>query len=96
MIVVASSGALLLLGTATATAGPDNPDFPLGNHAENPSPEEKSEPGRKAEELGGGLATRIIDMGSDMGADLATRSINMGAELVKCGLNLLAGTAQCD
>jgi hypothetical protein len=95
MIVLASSGALLLLGTATATAQPDNPQFPFGNHAEIPGPEEKSEPDRKAEkaeELGGGLVTGIIDMS----ADLATRSIDMSADLAKCGLNVFARTVRCD
>jgi hypothetical protein len=87
MIVVVSSGALLTLGTAIATAGPENPNFPLGNHATTPrGPEEKSEPEKpepqkKAEKLGGGLASKIIDM---------------GAGLAKCGLNIVAPTVKCE
>ena len=84
MIVVVSSGALLTLGTATATAGPENPNFPLGNHAatpQEPEDKDKPEPQKKAEKLGGGLASKIIDM---------------GAGLAKCGLNIVAPTVKCE
>ena len=86
VIVVLSSGVLLTLGTAIATAGPENPNFPLGYHATTPQgPEEKSEekpePQKKAEKLGGGLATRIIEL---------------GAGLAKCGLNIVAPTVKCE
>jgi len=87
MIVAVSGGVLLAFGAATATAGPGvNPNFPLSPQSESPShPQpEKSEPDKmaeKAEKLGGGLTTKIIDL---------------GAGLVKCGLNVVAPTVKCD
>lgn len=84
MIVAVSSSVLLTLGTATAIAGPENPEFPLGNHRSTPQEQEKPEPDKKAEKaekLGGGIVTKIIDM---------------GAGIAKCGLNIVAPSVKCE
>ncbi len=81
MIIAVSGGAIIALGAASAVAGPASPDFPLGSHSQMPEKPEKPEEAQKAEELGGELATGIIEMGTG---------------LVKCGLNIIEPTVKCE
>ncbi|MBL1076271.1 hypothetical protein JK358_17880 [Nocardia sp. 2] len=91
--VVAVSGALLLalgsgpLTVATANAAPEvvsvvpakNPNYPLAPDA--PGSEQKKDKNQeKAESLGGGVATKVIDT---------------VAGLLKCGLNFALPSVKC-
>ncbi len=92
LIAAIATGALLTLGSGLLTTAPahatpiptapaHNPNYPLGGDAEHPGAPEKDKRVEKAEKLGGGTATDII---------------NMGAKILKCGLNIVAPTVKCD
>ena len=94
MSVVAVSGALLLavgsgsLAVATATAAPDsvvqvqspNSNYPLAPDPSAPGEKPKDKTAEKAESLGGGVATKVIDTVSG---------------LIKCGLNFALPSVKC-
>ncbi|AHH21046.1 hypothetical protein NONO_c62760 [Nocardia nova SH22a] len=90
LIVAVSGAALLALGSGLLTAAPVNaapapaapdPEYPLGGNAEHPGKPEKDPQAEKAEKLGGGTASDLIDMGAD---------------LLKCGLNVVIPSVRCD
>ncbi len=99
MIVALSGGAIIALGSAPVVAAPEKPSFPLGAQNERepqsekqPQLEKKPDSADKAERLGGGVASRIIDLGQGM----ANKIVDMGAGVAKCGLNIAAPTVKCD
>ncbi|WP_227980355.1 hypothetical protein [Nocardia spumae] len=97
LIAATTGAALLALGSGLVTAAPasaapnavapaHNPNYPLGGDAEHPGTPEKATPQKdqrveKAEKLGGGTATKIIEL---------------GANILKCGLNIVAPTVKCE
>ncbi|MQY20019.1 hypothetical protein [Nocardia macrotermitis] len=84
LIIALSGGVILTCGVATAVAAPQpKPEFPLGTQHESPAqpgPGDLGDQAEKAQDLGGDIVTRIIDMGAD---------------LTKCGLNLITPSVAC-
>ncbi|AYF72606.1 hypothetical protein D7D52_00500 [Nocardia yunnanensis] len=68
------------LTVATATAAPVNPSFPNPGAPENGQQQKKDEHVDKAEKLGGGLITKMIDTA----ADTLKCSLNIPIPSVKC------------
>ncbi|MEC3952302.1 hypothetical protein VMT65_04560 [Nocardia sp. CDC153] len=85
--LVAAAVLVLALGAgpltmATATAGPVNPSFPNpGAPDSNGQQPKKDEHVDKAEKLGGGLITKLIDSA----ADTLKCTLNIPIPTVKCG-----------
>ncbi|WP_067687816.1 hypothetical protein [Nocardia jejuensis] len=92
-MVVAGSAALLLalgsgpltIATAGAAPGP-NSNYPLATDPGTPGQQSGQQPKKddkvdKAEKLGGGITTKVIDLASGV---------------VKCGLNIAMPTVKCE
>lgn len=102
MIVAISGGVILALGCGVTAASPADPNFPLGGNErsnEQSVPNQQHEPEKrleeapeKAEKLGGGVATTILDLG----AGVATTILDLGVTVVKCGLNIVTPSVNCD
>lgn len=69
------------LTAATATAGPVNPSFPNPGAPDTGQQPKKDEHVDKAEKLGGGLITKMIDSA----ADTLKCTLNIPLPTVKCG-----------
>ncbi|BAW09440.1 hypothetical protein [Nocardia seriolae] len=85
-IAVAAGALTLALASgpftvATATAAPVNPSFPNPGAPDNGQQPKKDEHLDKAEKLGGGLITKMIDSA----ADTLKCTLNIPLPTVKCG-----------
>lgn len=78
LVLALGSGPLTV---ATATAGPVNPSFPNPGAPDNGQQPKKDEHVDKAEKLGGGLITKMIDSA----ADTLKCTLNIPLPTVKCG-----------